>query len=184
MITAIINRIIKQALNTRKGVNVKLSWERACKTKKACTDAITKRTDTVGRIGIDYSNRAVVKDMRANGDLPSQEQPIWHGKGQWVLFPYMFQHTITGCRYLRLYQGTGNAIPKVQFFRNGEPVSKESLSDVLLASEKGSKDTSLCFCVKIEDMLSIGESKALEIPQVKTEAVETVEEAEAPAETL
>jgi hypothetical protein len=155
-VAATINEIIDAAMKTRKGVNVNLSWERSCKVKKSCEDSITKRTDTVGRVGIDYNNQKIVNAMRESGDLPSKEQPIWYGKGVWVIFPYLIQHTVTNQLYLRLYQGTdANYRPTVQYFRNGEPVSRESVENDLLASEKRS-DTRLCFCVKIEDMISIG----------------------------
>jgi hypothetical protein len=155
-VAATINEIVDAAMATGKGVNVNLSWERECKVKKSCGDTITKRTETVGRVGIDYNNRAVVQQMRESGDLPSEEQPIWYGKGAWVIFPYLIQHTVTKQLYLRLYQGTDpNYRPTVQYFRNGVPVTREDVEADLLASEKRS-DTRLCFCVKIEDMLNIG----------------------------
>ena len=163
-----VNEIIAKAIATAKGVNVKLAWERDCKTKKDCTDIIRKRTNTVGRVGIDYNNRAIVQQLRESGDLPSEEQPIWHGKGQWVNFPYVLRHIVTNQKYLRLYQGTNeNAKPSVQFFRNGQLVGKSELEDILLASEKR-HDTSLCFCVKIEDMLDIGEYSPPPVVPVET----------------
>jgi hypothetical protein len=155
-VAASINEIVDTAMATKSGVNANLSWERDCKVKKSCGDLITKRTETVGRVGIDYSNREIVKALRESGDLPSEEQPIWKGKGEWVIFPYLFRHTVTGQLYLRLYQGTDpNYRPTVQYFRNGVPVSRESVDADFMASEKRS-DTRLCFCVKIDDMLSIG----------------------------
>lgn len=171
-IAATINLIVDEVMATRKGVNVNLSWERDCKVKKTCSDVIRKRTESVGRVGIDYNNREVVQKLRDAGELPETEQPIWHGKGEWLIFPYIIRHTVTGQLYLRMYQGTNpNYRPTVQFFKNGQPVSKGEVEDMLLASEKRS-DTSLCFCVKIEDMLRIG------IVEPETETVEAEPERE------
>jgi hypothetical protein len=168
-VPATINQIVDAAMKTRKGVNVNLSWQRPCKTRKTCQDRIEKRTETVGRVGIDYSNRAIVQEMREAGELPEKEQPIWRGKGEWLLFPYIIRHTGTNQLYLRLYQGSSpNYKPSVQYFRNGVEVSKESVESELLASEKRS-DTRLCFVVRLEDVLSIG--KVEEPAEVEQEAV-------------
>lgn len=149
--------IVRKAGETQKGVNVRLSWERDCKVKKACSDIIRKRTETVGRVGIDYSNQKAVIEAREAGELPAVEQPIWYGAGEWVTFPYVIRHVKTGQLYLRLYRGTSLTFrPSVQYTRNGQPVTFEEIESDLLASEKAEKN-GLCFCVKLEDMLSIGE---------------------------
>jgi hypothetical protein len=159
---ATVNEIIDSAMATRKGVNVNLVWERKCKTKKACQDEITKRTETVGRVGIDYNNQKAVQEAREAGELPSEEQPIWYGKGEWLIFPYLVRHTVTNQLYLRLYSGTDKRhTASVQYFRNGNPVSFENVENDLLASEK-SKKNGLCFCVKLEDMIAIGKMSEVE----------------------
>ena len=159
---ATINEIVDAAMTTRKGVNVNLAWERNCKTLKACSDTITKRTNMTGRVGINYSNQKAVQELRDAGELPSEEQPIWHGKGEWVIFPYILRHVDTNQLYLRLYKGTDSRhIPSVQYFRNGIEVSKESVLNELQASEKRASN-GLCFAVKIEDMLSIGRMAEVE----------------------
>lgn len=156
-IVATINEIIDSAMKTRKGVNVQLEWERDCKVKKSCNDDIRKRTQTVGRVGIDYNNQKAVQEARDAGELPNEEQPIWHGKGEWVIFPYLIRHTVSGQLYLRLYSATSKTYrPSVQYYRNDIPVDFEDVENDLLASEKN-KSNRLCFCVKIEDMRSIGE---------------------------
>ena len=155
-ITATINDLVDEAMLTRKGVNVRLAWRRDCKVKKSVTDHIEKATVAIGRIGIEYDNQKAVIEKRENGELPEETQPIWHGKGEWVIYPYLIQHVDTRQLYLRLYKGTGNAIPKVQFYRNDEPVSKESLDAELLSSEKSTEKDGDCYCVKIEDMTMIG----------------------------
>jgi hypothetical protein len=158
-IAATVNELIDEAMNTRKGVNIRLSWRRDCKVKKTCADSIEKATVAVGRIGINYDNMASVKEKRENGDLPEESQPIWHGKGEWLIFPYLIRHTVTNELYLRIYHGTSKtAIPTVQFYKNGEPIRKGEIEDVLLASEKQDKSESDCFCVKLNDMTMIGKA--------------------------
>lgn len=148
---ATVKAVIAEAT---KGANIKLSWSRSCKVKKSCTDIITKSVKAVGRIGIDYDNQKVVIEKRENGELPEQSQPIWHGKGEWIAFPYLIRHTVTGQLYLRLYSSTGSAKPQVQFYRNGYACELADVSDVLLASEKNSEHGD-CFCCKLEDMTAI-----------------------------
>jgi len=154
--TATVNDLIDEAMMTRKGVNVRLAWRRSCKVKKTVTDFIEKATVAVGRIGIEYDNQAAVIAKRESGELPEESQPIWHGKGEWLIYPYLIKHVDTNQLYLRLYKGTGNAIPKVQFYRNDLPVSKESLDAELLSSEKSTEKDGDCYCVKLEDMTMIG----------------------------
>ena len=148
-----VKRIVREA---RKGANIRLAWYRSCKTKKNCTDTITKAVHTVGRIGIDYNNQKVVQEKRENGDLPETPQPIWNGKGLWEEFPYMIKHVNTGQHYLRLYKGSNNAKHKtVQYFRNGRNVEFSDVENDLLASEKKASHDSDCFTCKVEDLTDI-----------------------------
>jgi hypothetical protein len=160
-----------------KGANIKVEWLRACKTRKKLdgvpyTDTIEKAVEAVCRIGIDYDNIGNVKAKRESGELPTENQGIWHGKGEWVDFPYIVRHTVTGKLYFRLYYGTGTAKGKRQFFLNGEAKSFEEVEPALLASEKGEKDGD-CFYVKLDDVKSIGwQSKAAATPEVAQEKTE------------
>jgi len=163
-----IELVMATVKEATKGANINLSWHRVCKTKKAVTDTISKSVETVGRVGINYDNQKVVKEKRENGELPEQSQAIWYGKGEFVIFPYLIRHTVTEQRYLRLYNGTGNVIPKVQYFRNGVPCTFESVETELLASEKR-KEKGDCFCCKIEDMTSIAWVKSSENVEEKKE---------------
>jgi hypothetical protein len=153
-----------------KGANIHIAWHRACKVKKNVTDTITKAVKTVGRVGIDYNNQKAVQEKRESGELPTDPQPIWHGKGEWAKWPYLIRHKDTGQHYVRLYAPTGSAKPEVQFYRNGVAVSKESIENDVLASEKKSEHGD-CFCCKVEDMTDIHWSA----PKPKAEAVEAVE---------
>ena len=138
-----------------KGANIIVGWTRLCKTKKACEDVITKRVKCVGRVGIDYNKQKAVQEKRDSSELPEQAQPIWHGAGEWEIFPFLIRHVRTGQNYLRLYTSTSKTHkPSVEFFRNGIPVTMEEISGDLLASEKKSEKGD-CFCCKIEDMTTI-----------------------------
>jgi len=155
-ITATVNELIDSAMETKKGVNTRLAWRRSCKVKKSCNDIIEKACIAVGRLGIDYDNQAAVIAKRESGELPEQSQPIWHGKGEWIIFPYLIRHVDTNQLYLRLYSGTSStAKASVQYYRNGQATTFESVENDLLASEKGEK-TGDCFWVKLEDMTMIG----------------------------
>ena len=147
--------VLATVQSATKGANIKLAWTRVCKVKKTCTDVISKSVKTVGRIGIDYDHQQVVQEKRENGDLPMESQPIWHGKGQWVIFPYLLKHVDTGQEYLRLYHGTGNATPHVKFFRNGIETTYADVENDLLSNEKRGEKDGDCFCCKIEDMTEI-----------------------------
>lgn len=168
---------IKDAIvATPKGANIILEWVRPVKTKKSVIDSITKAVRMVGRIGVDYDNQAAVQAKRESGDLPAESQPIWNGKGQWLIFPYLFCHVDTGETYLRLYKGTSTTVhPKVHFFRNGLEVSADSIKDDILASEKAEKDGD-CFCCKTENVTRIhheSEWMMLVVGQVGQEKVAT-----------
>jgi len=140
--------------NIRKGSNVKVSWQRKCKTKKAVTDIISKQVNAIGRLGIDYNNQQAVITKRQDGFLPEDPQPLWKGKGVFVQYPYLIEHTGNKQLYLRLYNNTGGISNNVEYFKNGKPVDFDSVKDVLLASEKTEKSGD-CFCCKLEDVLSL-----------------------------
>jgi hypothetical protein len=162
-----------------KGANLKVSWERSCKTRKKLvgskiplTDVVTKAVDAVCRIGIDYDNIKDVQAKRASGELPTENQGIWHGKGEWVDFPYIVRHTGTNKLYFRLYYGSGASADKskkAQFKLNGEPCRMEDVSDMLMANEKSEKSGD-CFYVKLEDVKSIAWGS---MPEVNREPIKT-----------
>jgi hypothetical protein len=158
--------------NTPKGANIICEWTRTAKVKKTCTAVIQKMVRAVGRVGIDYNNINDVQEKRENGELPAIPQPIWNGKGQWEIFPYLIKHVDTHALYVRLYNGTSATVkPHVQWLRDGKEVSFEEVENDLLASEKN-KEHGDCFCCKIEDMTRIHNevSEAPAVEQVTTEA--------------
>ena len=164
-----VQRVVE---NTPKGANIVLEWKRQVKTFKGCDKAIDKHVRMVGRVGIDYDNQAAVQEKRENGELPAQSQPIWHGAGEWAIFPFLIRHKKTGQMYLRLYNGTSTRVPvKVEWHLDGDVVPYEQVEPFLLASEKDGEKGD-CFCCKVEDVLRIGnEADWLAEVEDETEAV-------------
>jgi len=174
-----------------KGANLKVSWERKCKlrkkhsvTKEPVIDDITKEVNAVCRIGIDYDNMKVVKEKRESGELPTENQGIWNGKGVWVDFPFIVRHTNTNKLYLRLYYGSSVSAEKskkAQFKFNGDNCTFKDIENYVLGSENPYKDKkpSDCFYVKLEDIKTIGwRSKEINRELIKTGAKVTETEPE------
>lgn len=127
-----------------RGHFVKVAWERPAKVKKSYTGpAITKRVEGLVRLGINYDNVKDVKDSRADGSLPEENnggRPCWFHYPE-GMFPFIAQHNTKGTQYLCLYFAKDNEGDKTGhlrsgWFRNGEPVTEAEIADVLLASEK------------------------------------------------
>lgn len=139
-------------LMTVKGGFVGMLWQRPCKTRAAFKHLnILKTVSAVGRVGVNHENREAVKEARANGDLPAVNQGLpW---GEWVLFPYFIGHN--GGLYIRLYPVEGT-VPKASFTLDGQPVSKESLTAYLLASEFSEVNESIgCMTLKAENLRQV-----------------------------
>lgn len=146
---------IVDALQTIKGQHVRVVWARKCEVKKGSPD-IVKRTIAFVRTGIDYANVAEVREAieaRERGEV----QPIWKGKGEWTEFPFVFKHVTTGAEYVRLYPASfDNLTPSVQYSVNGEPVTFELVRPYLKASELREGEKPTCFCLKAENVETIG----------------------------
>ncbi len=144
--------ILKYVL-TRKGQFTRAAWCRTAKTRKGSPE-VKKMTISTVRAGVDYNALTAVEALRANGDLPSEPQPLpW---GSWLFFPFIIVHK--GVLYLRLYPST-NANTEIQFFLEEKEVPYEKVEDYLLASEKPKDDDNpvdnLCFNVKLNDVIEI-----------------------------
>jgi hypothetical protein len=127
-----------------KGANIILEWVRPAKVKKAAQgDNIEKHVRMVGRMGIEYDAMKSTVERRESGEAPAENAGLpW---GEWLEYPYLIQHK--GKVYLRLYVGTSRKVtPKVEWTRNGQPVSREDIESALLASEKSERkgDTFTC----------------------------------------
>jgi len=151
-----------EKVSGRKGQNVKAVWQRPMKIRKGVEHVVEKRTAAIIRTGIDYENMQSVKEGRANGDLPEENQGLpW---GEWAQFPYHIQHKEKD--YLRLYPASGinvatgeGFIPEVSYFLDGVEVSKEVVMPLCLASEfRTDSEPPLVFTIKAGDLVEIGNS--------------------------
>lgn len=172
-----IKQVIKE---TPKGANIWVEWERSVKFKKAYDGLpMTKRTRMLCRIGINYDNKAEVKDGRANGELPAQNAGL---RGfEWDTFPTLLKATKTGLLYIRLESGTFCAPTTTEFrLATGEVVVKADYEHAMLASEKRpAKEGDLTFNCKAETILRIHRHENVddlqEIADMVTEIDEEIE---------
>lgn len=144
--------------NVHKGAFTSVLWERDAKTKKSCQDIIKKRVRATVRVGVDYENLSHIKQSRIDGSKPATSNGLtW---GEWKEFPYFIEHTPKNgikTKYLRAYLGK-NAQVTTEWFMNGRKVTKDDISQLVLASEL--KDEPITeekpIVVKVDDILSFG----------------------------
>lgn len=145
------SQIKRRLENNQKGTFTAMVWERPMKTKKAYSnEVVTKRSEGVVRLGINYDNIKDVKEKRANGELPAENQGLqW---GQWELYPYII--TNKEKKYLRVATSKNNKI-KTRYFINGKEASYDEIENMLLASEKRSTDELDVFTVDINNIIAL-----------------------------
>lgn len=144
-------KVLARVKNNKRGTFKSAVWERPCKTKKAFNNmVIMKRTEAVVRLGIEYDNIQAVKDKKASGELPEQNQGLpW---GEWALFPYLISHK--GNTYLRMTPSKTHKT-HVTYFVNGVVTPYENIENMLLASEKQKKDDIDVFSININNIISL-----------------------------
>ena len=121
-----------------KGQFSNMKWHKELKTRKGVADVVTKESNAVVRFGVEYDNIADVKEMRENGELPSENQGLpW---GVWKQYPYTIEHK--GNEYLRCAT-VNNTKVHTQYFRNGNPISKAEAEEICLKSEFPTNDKAL-----------------------------------------
>lgn len=145
------SQIKRRLENNQKGTFTAMVWERPMKTKKAYSnEVVTKRSEGVVRLGINYDNIKDVKEKRASGELPVENQGLqW---GQWELYPYII--TNKEKKYLRVATSKNNKI-KTRYFINGKEASYDEIENMLLASEKRSTDELDVFTVNIDNIIAL-----------------------------
>lgn len=131
---------IKAAVeSTNKGSIHTLSYSRPLKTRKGVSDSISKRTVMQCRFGVRYDNIKTVKEDRANGILPAENQGL-HPSLRWVDENFI-ENVNNGNKMLRVANANGNKVITI-YFKNGIEVSKEEIVSLCLASEfKGEQPT-------------------------------------------
>jgi len=163
---------VKTAIETApKGALIIVEWSRPVKTRKAFNDVpLVKDVRMVGRINIDYEKLGAVKNKRETGELPPVNQGL-RGE-QFFESDCIILNPNNGNRYLRLYNGISKTThPAVQYRIGNTVVSKESVEDMMLASEKRSSHGE-CFQVNVAN-----------IRRIHTETADDADVAETPQET-
>jgi hypothetical protein len=108
---------------------------------------VVKRTEATVCSGIEYDNQKAVIGKRENGERPEENVGLpW---GEWVNYPYEIAHR--GNRYVRLYL---KGVPKVQWFANGEPVTKEEAIKFCGSNAKSKGERPDCMTIKLENVIS------------------------------
>ena len=136
-------------LRPRHGQFSRAVWQRKCSTRKGFENvAIYKKTVVTVRAGIAYDNLQVVKEARANGDLPSTNQGL-NGK-KWLQFPYLLTGRDDDLQ-LRIYPGSNR---QVTYYMNGKEVDASMLKHTILASEMP-RTSDIVQDIRLGDMLEL-----------------------------
>ncbi len=139
-----------EQLLDRKGQICTFTTTRELKVRKG-QDPIKKTSTFQARVGVNYDNIQAVKEKRANGELPAENQGLpW---GTWAAFPYVIEHK--GEYYFRCTSIRNNFIPKTEFTRNGQVISKEEAQAAALASEFREGEPSEVFNIKVSSILEV-----------------------------
>lgn len=114
-----------------------------------------KSTTMTARYGISYANIAKVKDKVSTGELSLKHELSW---GSWkpgyegTLIEHKNQN------YLRVYLSPNKS--KVEYFVNGEPITKEGLITLGIVQpsyfKKKTESQPDCLTIKVENIESIG----------------------------
>lgn len=163
------NAIIAQA-RTLKGQNIKAVWCRPMKMKKSAESRLFfKESTTVVRVGINYDNRAVVKERRESGELPEENQGLI-GRN-WIEFPFLLQATKSGDLMIRMTPCSTDIKAKTRYFtldqnENQIDISKDEVIKYCLASEYAKKEEApLAFDVPVKYITLLHHAEQMAIAQ-------------------
>ena len=149
------NEIITKALN-KKGQFASVEYKRACKVKKDAPN-IYKVTQAYNvRIGAQYDAMQAVKDARADGTLPAENQGL--SGLQWVQYPVILQSVKSGTEMLRIETAKNSTFETQYYIQNGEElqaVTKAEIQDYLYASEKSNGEMPTVLNIKLENITAL-----------------------------
>ena len=149
------NEIITKALS-KKGQFASIEYKRACKVKKDAPN-IYKVTQAYNvRIGAQYDAMQAVKEARADGTLPAENQGL-NGL-QWVQYPVILQSIKSGTEMLRIETAKNSTFKTQYYIANGEElqeVTKEQIQDYLYASEKSNGEMPTVLNIKLENITAL-----------------------------
>lgn len=147
---------LKTKMRSIKGQITNVTSIREVKTRKGTPIRIFKIVETRYRAGVDYDRREVVKDARANGDLPAVNAGL-SGR-EWVEFPWFLTDTKTRTQsYFRFYPVEGTT-PSVKYMDDsGVELELAVIKPYFLASELQVKTPMTCYDLKEDNIFKIGE---------------------------
>lgn len=141
----------KMVMGFKKGTIRTVEYTKPLKTLKGVNDIVTKETILNARFGVQYDNIGDVKEARANGELPQENQGLPWGK--WKTFPYFIGHKDTD--YIRLSLVNGTKI-RSKYYINGNEASKSEVEKICLKSETTSTDKAVeILTIKVDNIKSI-----------------------------
>lgn len=111
---------------------------------------LTKRTTGVYRTGIEYANLKKVREAVEAGERGEPGGLPW---GKWAVQPWIIEHKEV--EYVRLYQ-LATQKPQVEYFVNGEKVTKEDFVKLLIPSQQQEKEVPDALTVKLANVRFIG----------------------------
>jgi hypothetical protein len=149
-----------------KGQFIRVEYRTTVKTAAAHKDVtITKHVNGVYRTGIDYANKASVKEAIENGERGEVQPLPW---GQWAVFPWIIVHK--GAEYVRLFPVSSvTSKPDVRYEleseswpeHNGTNISEDVVAKFLTPGDKAKlyeqdRDVPECITKKLVDVNVIG----------------------------
>jgi len=143
-----------ERVNAKRGSFRSMVWERSLKTRKAYNgNMIVKRTyGSALRMGVNYDNMKSVQEYRKNGVLPSENQGLVGRK--WLIPNLTLQSEKTGKTLLRVSMAQNSSF-NTEYYLNGKKVEKETIEQMVLASEVKSHDMPTVFDVKTDNIIAI-----------------------------
>jgi len=137
----------------RKGTIRTITYTRPMKTRKGVTDVIEKTTTMQVRTGVRYDNMKAVKEARADGSLPTENQGLM-GSLEWIDNNFI-KNTKTGAVMLRVAYANGNKTIS-EYRKNGQIVEKSEIAPLCLKSETAVKDSApSVFNIKVENITAL-----------------------------
>lgn len=178
--TVVLLPLVSKLLNA-KGQFLGALWTRSMKTRKGIVANVTKTVRTVVQVGVNYDNREVVKEARADGTAPKVNAGLpW---GQWEIFPYVISHK--GEQYVRLYpvrneDGTPRSC-KTIYRLNGQRVNKAMVEAICPASEFSKGTPTECYTLNAKNLQQVKFSGIYNRGNAKTTVVSRPAPVAAPA---
>lgn len=146
------NEIIAKALN-KKGQFASIEYKRICKVKKGAPNIYKVTQAQNVRIGAQYDAMQAVKDARADGTLPAENQGL-NGL-QWVQYPVILQSIKSGAEMLRIETAKNSTFKTQYYVQSGnelQAVTKDKIQDYLYASEKSNGEMPIVLNIKLENI--------------------------------